>query len=231
MECAQEYDTTDSISLKKWNQHDSAISSDSQSSSTSVQSSIVRDLCDLDFDDLDKDLERLKLECQNNMRDLRADPNNPSKKQAVLQTRERMNKMKEWTSKLNTEEGRHLLEERRKDMEQRKYEIDQVLKMVKAQSKVDICFVMDCTNSMKQYIAAAKNKIQNLTKTITALFKTTPRLAFIGYRDVDYKENNLLRLNFTTDADDFREFLRDVTTMPGDDYCEDVFSKKMCSFH
>jgi hypothetical protein len=231
MESELVYDTVDSISLKNLNQCALVISTNSQAPSTSVQSSFTTDLCDLDIGALNEEITRLTLECQNNMRDLQVDPNNSSKKQAVLRTREQMNKIKEWTSKLNTEEGRRLLEERRKDIEQRKYEIDQVLKVVKAQSEVDICFVMDCTGSMKQYIAAAKNKIQNLTKTITALFKTTPRLAFIGYRDVDYKENNLLRLNFTTDADAFREFLSYVTAISGSDYCEDVIGKKMYAFH
>jgi hypothetical protein len=81
---------------------------------------------------------------------------------------------------------------------------------------------------MKRYIVAAKNEIQYLTKTITALFRTAPRMAFIGYCDIDCKDNNLLWLNFTSNADAFREFLSHVTTIRSADVCEDVISKRMC---
>jgi hypothetical protein len=115
-------------------------------------------------------------------------------------------------------------------MEKRKYEIDQVLKIIKAQSAVDICFLMDCTKSMKSFITSAKRDINKLTKTISALFKTKSHLAFIGYRDINCKKNNLVKLNFTTDVNVFREFLSNVTMRGGDDYCEDVIGKKMNIF-
>jgi hypothetical protein len=217
------YDTLDSIRLKNRSQRSSVISTDSQSPTTEASS--TADLCDLDVDALDEEFKHLSLEFQNNMRDLRADPNNPSKKQSVLRTKEKMNQIKLWSSKLNTEEGRRLLDEHRKEIEKRQYEIDQVLKIIKAQSEADVCFVMDCTGSMAPYINEVKNSINNLTKTIMALFKTTSRLAFVGYRDIDYKENNLVQLNFTTDVNAFQQFLSQIALMGGADYCEDVIGK------
>jgi hypothetical protein len=183
------------------------------------------DLFDLDIDALDEEFAVLTLEYQNNMRDLRTDPSNLSKKQSIIQTKEKLKQMKTWTSIVNTEEGKRLLNERRKDIGKRKYEIDQVLKTVKAQSAVDVCFLMDCTSSMKTYITSAKNDINNLMKIVSALFKTTPHLAFIGYRDFDCNEENLVKLDFTTDVNNFRKFLDNVTTLGGDDCCEDVIGK------
>ncbi|CAF4895425.1 unnamed protein product [Rotaria socialis] len=108
-------------------------------------------------------------------------------------------------------------------MDQRKYEIDQALKVIKAQSAADVCFIMDCTESMGAYIAAAKNSINILTKTLTALFKIPPRLAFIGYRDVSDGANKLIRMNFTTDVGTFQKVLGNIAVFGGGDECEDVF--------
>jgi len=225
------HDSVTTIRLKQRKQHPSVTFSDTQSQSPSTESLSTSDLADLDIDALDAEFQRLTHEYQNNMRKLREDPSNASKKQAVLGTKQRMNQIKLWTSKLNTEDGRRLLEENEKEIDKRKYEIDQVLKVIKAQSNVDVCFIMDCTGSMKPYIAAAKNTINSLTKTITALFRATPLLAFIGYRDIDYKENNLVRFDFTSDVDAFREFLSHVTITGGADYCEDVIGKRKYSFY
>ena len=194
---------------------------------TITESSSVPNLHDLDLDELDQEYKNLIAECENNMRDLRADPQNLSKKQSFLRTKDKLKQMKDWTSKLNTQEGRRLLDEKKKDVEKRKYEIDQVLKMVKAQSAVDICFLVDCTSSMKKYIQTLKNDINQLTNTIMTFFKTTPYLAFIGYRDVDIKKDRLIQLDFTTDIHVFETFLSDVELRGGKDYCEDVISKKI----
>jgi hypothetical protein len=218
------YDTLDSISLKKFNQCAAVISTDSQS--PIIESSSLDDLYDLDIHALDENFKSLTFEYENNMRDLRADPNNLSKKQSIIRIVENMKQIKLWSSKLNTEEGRRLLDEHQQDIEKRKYEIDQVLKIVKAQSAVDICFIMDCTGSMARYIESAKSDINKLTDTITALFKTTPRLAFIGYRDINCNKDNLVQFNFTADVNAFREFLSNVIVIGGDDCCEDVIGKK-----
>ncbi|CAF2769860.1 unnamed protein product [Rotaria sp. Silwood2] len=185
------HDSVDSIRLKECKQYVSVTFADSQSQPPFNQSSYTSDLYDLDIDALDAEFKRLTADYQDKMRHLRADPNNSSMKQAVLATKERMIKIKEWTSKLNTQEGRRLLNECQKDTEKRKYEIDQVLKVIKAQSTAAVCFIMNCTGSMEPYVVAAKNAIINLTKALTALFRTATRLAFISYRDVDHGEKTL----------------------------------------
>ena len=108
------------------------------------------------------------------------------------------------------------------DINKRKYEIDEVLKTVKAQSTADVCFLMDCTGSMHEYIDAAKAQIQTLTKTILHMFSTKVRLAFIGYRDIG---EALEEFDFTDDENTFKAFLDTVQTTGGGDACEDVFSK------
>ena len=222
-------DSVDTIRLKRHNSCGSLASVDLQSA-TIIEPSPISDLCDMDINALNQEVKNLILECQSCMHDLLADPDNSSKKQSLLQTKVKLQRIKEWSSKLNTEEGRRLLEEQKTYVEKRKYEIDQVLKIIKAQSAVDICFLLDCTSSMKKYIKAVKDNINQLTNTIMSLFETKPSLAFIGYRDVHNTTNSLVQLNFTTDVNIFREFLNGVDLKGGKDYCEDVIGKKKYTF-
>ncbi|CAF3280414.1 unnamed protein product [Rotaria socialis] len=194
-------DTVDSIRLKERKPHASVTVADFPSQPLPTQSS--SDSFDLDIDALDAEFRSLTLDQEKNIQQLRADPHNPAKK----------------TSK----EGRRLLDENEKDLDQRKYEIDQALKVITAQSAADVWFIMDCTESMGAYIAAAKNSINILTKTLTALFKIPPRLAFIGYRDVSDGANKLIRMNFTTDVGTFQKVLGNIAAFGGGDECEDVF--------
>ncbi|CAF1667863.1 unnamed protein product, partial [Didymodactylos carnosus] len=148
-------------------------------------------------------------------------------RKAVAKNKEKLNQIKTWTSKLNTEDGKRRVEEIRKveqqKVERRKYDIGELLKTVKAQSTIDICFLMDCTGSMTAYIEATKTNIHHTTQTITSLFKP-PQLAFVGYRDVNDVQN-CVKLDFTNDVNVFKEFLKDVQATGGKDSCEDIFSE------
>ncbi|CAM4936564.1 unnamed protein product [Rotaria socialis] len=127
---------------------------------------------------------------------------------------------------MRTEEGMAIVKEdmkkaREYEVNQRKYEIDEVLKLTKAQSAIDVCFLVDCTGSMSAYIDATKTQIRQLTDTIIKLHATKPHLAFVGYRDID---ENIEKLDFTDDVNIFKMYLDQVNATGGDDTCEDVFS-------
>lgn len=222
-------DTPDSVRLRRCSEQSTAVSRSFDLSTTEPSSAFH--LYNLDIDDLEKQCNQLSSEFRKSIQDLRHDPDNVPKKQSVLRTKDKLNEMTLWTSQLNTDDGRRLLEEYKENVEKQKYEIDKVLKVVKAQTAIDICFLMDRTRSMKRYIKAVERDIMNLVNTMSTLFKTVPRLAFIGYSDIHGEENNLASLDFTTDINTFQQFLAKVTLVNGHDYCEDVFGKKVYNTH
>ncbi|CAF1339542.1 unnamed protein product [Adineta ricciae] len=212
-------DTVDSIRLKKNASRNSLASID-----WNVETS--DSAIDFDIESLDKQFQQLSLDFKHSMQDLRNDPHNETIRKKVKATMEDLSRIKTWSSLLKTEEGfaivkEAMLQRRRNEVNQRKYEIDEVLKLTKAQSTVDVCFLMDCTGSMGCYIDATKTQIGQLTDTISKLYDTTPRLAFIGYRDID---ESIEQLDFTDDVDAFKMFLNQVKATGGHDTCEDVFS-------
>jgi hypothetical protein len=194
---------------------------------------ISKSQIDIDIDALDAGFQQLSLETAGILREIRKDPKNVVLREAFASSKTEMARIKEWSSLINTADGlaivREGMRERRlMDINKRKYEIDEVLKTIKAQSTADVCFLMDCTGSMSQYIDATKTQIHQLTETIFRLFSTKVRLAFIGYRDID---EDLEQLDFIDDPSMFQNFLGKVEAIGGGDTCEDVFSKRIPSIY
>lgn len=182
---------------------------------------------DIDIDALDAEFERLSHEFKNHLAQVRKDPENEQLRQSLISTNKNLSRIKAWSSLVRTTDGLALVKEnmarqREKDIEQRKYEIDQILKISKAQSAIDLCFLMDCTGSMRKYVDTTKTQIRQLTETIIRFYGIKPRLAFVGYRDIN---ENLDQLDFTDDENHFQEFLNRIQATGGDDTCEDVFGK------
>lgn len=182
---------------------------------------------DIDIDALDAEFERLSIDFKSKLAELRKDPDNISLRHTLASTKEALMQIKTWSSLINTTDGlaiikNNLAEQHEKELIQRKYEIDEILKISQIQSAIDLCFLMDCTGSMRKYIQATKTQISQLTETIEQLYSIKPHLAFVGYRDIDEK---LEKLDFTDDENLFQEFLNNVQAIGGDDTCEDVFSK------
>lgn len=182
---------------------------------------------DIDIDALDAEFERLSFDFKGQIAELRKNPNNLSLRHTLTSTKEALMRLKTWSSLINTRDGlaivkKTMAEQRERDLLQRKFEVDEILKVSKAQSTVDLCFLMDCTGSMRQYIDATKTQIRQLTETILQLHSTKPYLAFVGYRDIN---EAMEKLDFTDDENVFEEFLNRVEAKGGDDTCEDVFSK------
>ena len=185
-------------------------------------------MIDIDIDALDAEFERLSYDFKSHLAQLRKDPDNPELRQSLISTNQSLSRMKAWSSLIRTTDGLAFLkqnaaEQREREIQKRKYEIDQILKWSKAQSAIDLCFLMDCTGSMRKYVDATKTQIRQLTQTIVQFYGVKPRLAFVGYRDIN---ETLDQLDFTDDENQFEAFLHGVQATGGDDTCEDVFGKK-----
>jgi len=182
---------------------------------------------DIDIDALDAEFERLSFDFRGQMAELRKNPNNMTLRHTLTSTKEALMRIKTWSSLLNTTDGlaivkKNMVEQREKELIQRKFEVDEILKISKAQSMIDLCFLMDCTGSMRQYLDATKTQIRQLTEAIVQSYSTKPYLAFVGYRDIN---DNMEKLDFTDDENVFQEYLNQVQAMGGDDTCEDVFGE------
>lgn len=187
----------------------------------------LKPVTDIDIDALDAEFERLSIHFKSQIAELRKNPNNLSLRHTLTSTKEALMRIKTWSSLVSTNDGlaivkKGLAEQRERELIQRKYEVDEILKISKAQSTVDLCFLMDCTGSMRKYLDATKNQIRQLTEAIVQLYYTKPFLAFIGYRDINEK---LDKLDFTDDENIFQDFLNNIQAVGGDDTCEDVFGK------
>ena len=105
----------------------------------------------------------------------------------------------------------------------RTQEINQVMKALNNAESVDLCFLMDCTNSMQRYIEDVKNHIFETVELLKTRFPHLRlRLAFVGYRDLNLpKEKQFSILDFT-DENEFHLFVTMVKCEYGADKCEDV---------
>ena len=105
----------------------------------------------------------------------------------------------------------------------RTQEINQVMKALNNAESVDLCFLMDCTNSMQRYIEDVKNHIFETVELLKTRFPHLRlRLAFVGYRDLNLpKEKQFSILDFT-DKNEFHLFVTMVKCEYGADKCEDV---------
>lgn len=90
-----------------------------------------------------------------------------------------------------------------------------------AADTADVCFLMDCTGSMDQWIAAAKTSVETIAASSARLSQVSCRFAFVGYRDYDQDDRYSI-LNFTSDFRRFQLFLRNVQANGGYDECEDL---------
>ncbi|PKK62842.1 hypothetical protein RhiirC2_638202, partial [Rhizophagus irregularis] len=88
---------------------------------------------------------------------------------------------------------------------------------------VDLCFVLDCTNSMGPYIDAARDCI---LQVINYIKHTNPsielRVGFCGYRDHIDRHDRLKSLDFTDQYEKFTTYLQSVLPYGGGDTPEDV---------
>lgn len=90
-----------------------------------------------------------------------------------------------------------------------------------AAKTADVCFLMDCTGSMDEWIDAAKYGVSQVAEMSCRLSGVSCRFAFVGYRDYDEDERYSI-LDFTSDFTEFGKFLKHVQARGGFDECEDL---------
>jgi hypothetical protein len=91
---------------------------------------------------------------------------------------------------------------------------------------VDVCFAMDCTGSMQQWIDAAKDQILTMADSIRANLNSRDdtcilRFAFVAYRDF-CDVNRIESVDFTTDLGKVKSFIQSQKASGGGDHPEDL---------
>jgi len=111
--------------------------------------------------------------------------------------------------------------ERLKAETARNRQIDEILRRAQ---RVDVCFLIDCTDSMGPYIIEAKQRIHGIVRGIKEICSNFDlRIAFVGYRDFCDNDNRLATLPFTKNVDEFVKFVSEQRAAGGGDGPEDVF--------
>ncbi|CAF1383946.1 unnamed protein product, partial [Adineta ricciae] len=114
-------------------------------------------------------------------------------------------------------------EEHLRNVTKRTEEINGVIKALKEAESVDLCFLMDCTNSMRKYIDDVKNHIFETVEVLKTRFPhLNIRLAFVGYRDLNLPQERQFSILDFTDKGTFHSYVSMVKCEYGGDYCEDV---------
>ena len=88
----------------------------------------------------------------------------------------------------------------------------------------DVCFIFDLTGNMDTYIDNVKKTMGTIIDAIKEEVSAAPRLAFIGFRDIDEGKNQIVKKDFTTNVDEIQKFINSSTCrcFGGGDICEDV---------
>jgi len=89
---------------------------------------------------------------------------------------------------------------------------------------VDLCFVLDCTNSMGKHIRAAKETIVSILDEVKKQHQDARiRMAVVAYRDIEDKENRWQVQPFDWDHKKIRDFVGALqATSENKDFPEDV---------
>ena len=88
---------------------------------------------------------------------------------------------------------------------------------------IQLCFVMDCTGSMQDWIDTARDQIQTIIDQTRKEVEQglTFEVGFIGYRDFGDAEQHI-SIPWTRDIDELRQRIRAIRADGGNDCAEDV---------
>lgn len=110
-----------------------------------------------------------------------------------------------------------------KELEVHKLKIAHIFYNLKQAERVDMCFLLDCTLSMRPYITQTKLIIHEIVDKLKKMFSGfSLRLALVGYTDHCNEERIVFR-DFDSDVDKFKTFVSSIKNANGHDICEDVF--------
>ncbi|CAG8675025.1 14577_t:CDS:2, partial [Dentiscutata heterogama] len=116
-----------------------------------------------------------------------------------------------------------LKKDEERNIDKKEISIKKIIDKIDNSMKIDLCFVLDCTDSMDNHIAAAKDcilEVSEYVENINPNFQL--RLGFCGYRDYCDKNDRLKIFDFTDSCEDFSENLSTVKAFGGGDFAEDV---------
>eukprot|EP00435_Cladocopium_sp_Y103_P015542 s359_g3.t2 len=111
----------------------------------------------------------------------------------------------------------------RKASEKLQAEISEASQRAAKVKSMDVCFLLDCTESMDQQIKAAKEKIVEIQRRIISCLGHGGNIRFsvVGYRDYDDSKQFEI-LPFSGDVKEVESFLSKLRAKGGADICEDV---------
>jgi len=97
----------------------------------------------------------------------------------------------------------------------------EIVPLLERYSAADVCFLCDVTGGTDIYIESIKDTIKDFALNISEIIKTSPRLAFIGFRDINDKHSLLIK-DFTSNPEELIKAMNKVKCMGGHDVCEDI---------
>lgn len=116
------------------------------------------------------------------------------------------------------------LELKKVELELRNAKISKLIHDLKNAEKVDLCFMVDGTGSMVDYIKEAKTVVHRLVDRLAKRFQDLQlRCAFVCYRDHCDGSDRISVLPFTSDKNAFKNWVTVLKATGGGDECEDVF--------
>ncbi|KAJ3444931.1 alpha-protein kinase vwka [Anaeramoeba flamelloides] len=134
----------------------------------------------------------------------------------------------DFEKKLKSMEKEKVMKEKYKEL--REEEKQKRKEIAKRQSdSIDLCFCVDTTGSMDFYVFECQEKIFQIIKQVKKKFTNLKlRLAFVGYKDFDFKKESERYEIFDFVEDnkenlkEFQEFVSGVKCHGGEDFCEDL---------
>eukprot|EP01034_Spumella_vulgaris_P029794 gene29794-36896_t len=106
--------------------------------------------------------------------------------------------------------------ERRVETSKRQGLIEDLQRCLHISASLDVVFVLDTTQSMRDYIKTARDNIKELVDGLARIYpEITLRVAFVGYKDHCNGDKRLSVLRFTTDLTAFRNKLAEQEARGG----------------
>eukprot|EP01031_Cornospumella_fuschlensis_P034863 gene34863-42217_t len=120
--------------------------------------------------------------------------------------------------------SRRQTEEDDRETARRIRKIQRAVEKVEHLADIDLCFIVDCTGSMKPYLDELIKHIMTICHAIQSMHADcTIRLAFVGYRDVmELRYDRLVVHDFNPSCDAFRDVVRGQEAAGGGDEAEDI---------
>ncbi len=123
--------------------------------------------------------------------------------------------MKDFTLVVSTKAAERINEESRLEGENTVSMLERQTALI---ASADICFMMDCTGSMRSWIKTAQDKLKQIIDEIRIEYpKAKFRVAFVGYRDISDGLNRFSIKDFSDDYDETKSFIGSCSAMGGAD--------------